>query len=130
VFFYGRLLPEFAPPAMRDVVGRSDFYDEGSVCGLLFNLGEYPGAVFDDRSGQRVYGAVFHLAEDSQVFEVLDRYEGYEPGGLTPGACSFASVITSTSRLGARLNAGSMNTMEVRKMPRSLLVGAIKAQVS
>jgi len=83
VFFYGTLLPEFVPPAMGDVVGRLDFYDGGSVRGLLFNLGEYPGAIFDNRSNQPVYGAVFHLPEDSRLLEVLDRYEGYEPGAHT-----------------------------------------------
>jgi gamma-glutamylcyclotransferase (GGCT)/AIG2-like uncharacterized protein YtfP len=79
VFFYGTLLPEFVPPAMRDLVARLHFYGEGSVRGVMFDLGEYPGAVFDDVSDRRVYGAVFELTEDLRVLEALDHYEGYEP---------------------------------------------------
>ena len=51
--------------------------------GVLFDLGEYPGAVFDDASNKRVYGAVFQLPEDSGVLKALERYEGYEPGAYT-----------------------------------------------
>jgi gamma-glutamylcyclotransferase (GGCT)/AIG2-like uncharacterized protein YtfP len=83
VFFYGTLLPEFVPPAMRDVVAPLHFCGEGSVRGVLFDLGEYPGAVFDEMSDKRVYGAVFQLPVDSGVLEKLDRYEGYEHGGHT-----------------------------------------------
>jgi gamma-glutamylcyclotransferase (GGCT)/AIG2-like uncharacterized protein YtfP len=78
VFFYGTLLPPFVPEAMRDVVGHLRFCGEGSVPGVLYDLGEYPGAVFDATEDKRVFGAVFQLPEEPQVLEVLDRYEGYE----------------------------------------------------
>ena len=79
VFFYGTLLPEFVPDTMRSVLDRLRFSGEGSVCGMLYDLGEYPGAVFDATSDKRVYGAVFELPEDSQVLQALGRYEGYDP---------------------------------------------------
>jgi gamma-glutamylcyclotransferase (GGCT)/AIG2-like uncharacterized protein YtfP len=79
IFFYGTLLLEFVLEAMRDVVGRLLLYGEGSVRGALYDLGDYPGAVFDKASDKRVYGLVFQLPEDSQVLKALDRYEGYEP---------------------------------------------------
>ena len=79
VFFYGTLLPDFVPEAMGDVVARLDFYGEGSAPGMLFDLGEYPGAIFGGSSSKRVFGAVFQLPEDSRTLEALDRYEGYEP---------------------------------------------------
>ena len=79
VFLYGTLLPQFAPEAMRDVVARLHFHGDGSLRGVLYDLGEYPGAVFDATTDRRVDGTVFELPEDPQVVEALDRYEGYEP---------------------------------------------------
>jgi gamma-glutamylcyclotransferase (GGCT)/AIG2-like uncharacterized protein YtfP len=79
VFVYGTLLPRFVPAAMRDVIARLDLYGEGSVRGVLFDLGEYPGAVLDKASDNRVYGRVFQLSQDFPAIEALDRYEGYEP---------------------------------------------------
>ena len=80
VFLYGTLLPQFVPEAMRDVVTRLHFRGDGSLRGMLYDLGDYPGALFDKTSDERVYGAIFELPEDSRVLEELDRYEGYEPG--------------------------------------------------
>jgi gamma-glutamylcyclotransferase (GGCT)/AIG2-like uncharacterized protein YtfP len=79
VFLYGTLLPQFVPETMRDVVARLHFYGDGSLRGVLGNLGEYPGAVFDTTTDMRVDGTVFELREDPQVLDALDRYEGYEP---------------------------------------------------
>ena len=79
VFLYGTLLPQFVPEAMRDVVARLHFHGDGSLRGVLYDLGEYPGAVFDTTTDMRVNGSVFELPEDPQVLEALDRYEGYEP---------------------------------------------------
>jgi gamma-glutamylcyclotransferase (GGCT)/AIG2-like uncharacterized protein YtfP len=78
VFFYGTLLPEHARAAMRSVVARLTFYGKGSVAGVLYDLGEYPGAVLDESSDRRVHGAVFRLAEDAKILVELDRYEGYD----------------------------------------------------
>jgi gamma-glutamylcyclotransferase (GGCT)/AIG2-like uncharacterized protein YtfP len=78
VFFYGTLLPQFVPSTMREVIGGLHFCGEGSARGVLFDLGEYPGAVFDSTTDTRVYGAVFELPDGSRLLEALDRYEGYE----------------------------------------------------
>jgi gamma-glutamylcyclotransferase (GGCT)/AIG2-like uncharacterized protein YtfP len=78
VFFYGTLLPEHAPAAMRRVVARLSFCGEGSVAGVLYDLGEYPGAVLDESSDRRVYGAVFRLPDDANILGEMDRYEGYD----------------------------------------------------
>jgi gamma-glutamylcyclotransferase (GGCT)/AIG2-like uncharacterized protein YtfP len=78
VFLYGTLLPQFVPETMRGVVARLHFRGDGSLRGVLYDLGEYPGAVFDTTTDMRVDGTVFELPEDPQVLEALDRYEGYE----------------------------------------------------
>ena len=83
VFVYGTLLPQYVPAAMRKVVAGLRFYGEGSVRGVLYDLGEYPGAVLDKSSDMRVYGAVFQLPDTWSALPELDRYEGYDPA--SPG---------------------------------------------
>jgi gamma-glutamylcyclotransferase (GGCT)/AIG2-like uncharacterized protein YtfP len=85
VFLYGTLLPQFVPEAMREVVARLHFHGDGSLRGVLYDLGDYPGAVFDTTTDMRVDGTVFELPQDPQVLEALDRYEGYDP---TPHAAN------------------------------------------
>ena len=127
VFLYGTLLPQFVPETMRDVVARLHFHGDGSLRGVLYDLGAYPGAVFDTTTDMRVYGTVFELPEDPQVLEALDRYEGMN---LLPmlRTCSFASSNMSTLRLATRLNAGPMNTMGTRTARWSLPADAMNAQ--
>ena len=67
VFLYGTLLPQFVPETTRDVVLRLHFHGDGSLCGVLYDLGEYPGAAFGATTGMRVDGTVFELPEDPQV---------------------------------------------------------------
>jgi hypothetical protein len=129
VFFYQTLLPPFVPEAIRDVVARLHFHGDGSLCGVLYDLGEYPGAAFGATTGMRVDGTVFELPEDPQVLEALECYEGYEPT-LMLRTCSFASSSASTSRLATRLNAGPTNTMGTRTARWSMLADAMNAQVN
>jgi len=100
VFFYGTLLPQHTPPAMRSVVARLRLLGEGSVRGVLYDFGEYPGAVLDDSSDQRIYGAVF-VPEGPRILDDLDRYEGYDP--VCPGSCLFVR-----RRRPVELSAGGM----------------------
>ena len=87
VFFYGTLLPQNVPAAMRGVVDRLHWLGEGSVRGMLFDFGNYPGAVLDDSCEQRVYGAVFELPKGPRILDELDRYEGYD--AASPSSCLF-----------------------------------------
>jgi gamma-glutamylcyclotransferase (GGCT)/AIG2-like uncharacterized protein YtfP len=63
VFLYGTLLPQFVPETMRDVVARLHFHGDGSLRGVLYDLGEYPGVVFEITTDMRVDGTVFELPE-------------------------------------------------------------------
>lgn len=47
--------------------------------GRVFDLGEYPGAVFDPLATSRVQGRVFEMPSDAQFLAQLDRYEEYSP---------------------------------------------------
>jgi gamma-glutamylcyclotransferase (GGCT)/AIG2-like uncharacterized protein YtfP len=82
LFVYGTLRPEEAPEEIRAVVARLRPAGEGTVPGIIFDLGEYPGAVIDPGSGQRIHGMVFELPADESVFGPMDGYEGFSPEDL------------------------------------------------
>ena len=77
-FFYGTLIPEFAPEHMREVLAGFKFLGEGSLPGTLYDFGSYPGAVFDNSSPSSVFGLVYEAASDDLLLAELDRYEGYD----------------------------------------------------
>ena len=79
LFTYGTLLPQHAPDEVKSVVTKLTPCGEGSISGVLFDLGEYPGAVFDNSSDTRVFGTVFRLPDEVNIISELDRYEGFDP---------------------------------------------------
>jgi gamma-glutamylcyclotransferase (GGCT)/AIG2-like uncharacterized protein YtfP len=83
LFVYGTLQPELAPPPLRSRLARLRRIGAGSVPGRLYDLGRYPGAVFDAAVNQSVSGEVFELS-DASLLRKLDAYEGFDaadPGG-------------------------------------------------
>jgi len=54
----------------------------GRFPGLLYNLGAYPGAVYDSQTDQFVYGEVYQLNEPAQLLAELDQYEGVSAGAV------------------------------------------------
>ena len=83
-FFYGTLIPQFAPPHLRDILAGFHFIGEGSLRGTIYDFGNYPGAVFDESSQSRVFGRVYQAPCDDMLLAELDRYEGYDQ--LSPEA--------------------------------------------
>jgi gamma-glutamylcyclotransferase (GGCT)/AIG2-like uncharacterized protein YtfP len=79
VFAYGTLQPGLAPREIAPVVETLRPIGEGFAFGRLYDLGEYPAAVLDATSSQRVFGTVFELPDDSNVLRQLDAYEGFIP---------------------------------------------------
>jgi gamma-glutamylcyclotransferase (GGCT)/AIG2-like uncharacterized protein YtfP len=78
-FFYGTLIPEFAPLHLRDKLAELQFVADGSAHGTLYDLGAYPGAVFDETSPTIVFGRIFQAPAADRILAALDRYEGYDP---------------------------------------------------
>jgi gamma-glutamylcyclotransferase (GGCT)/AIG2-like uncharacterized protein YtfP len=76
LFVYGTLLPGYAPPAVAAILRRLRPIGAGSVRGRLYDLGRFPGAVLNDRSGCLVHGRLFRLPGDRRTLEALDAYEG------------------------------------------------------
>jgi gamma-glutamylcyclotransferase (GGCT)/AIG2-like uncharacterized protein YtfP len=85
LFIYGTLFPEFAPAEVRPLVKRLKKVGDGSIRGSMYNLGDYPGAVQDNRS-HRVFGSVYQVP-NLAVLRRLDLYEGFNP--LRPTSSTF-----------------------------------------
>jgi gamma-glutamylcyclotransferase (GGCT)/AIG2-like uncharacterized protein YtfP len=79
LFVYGTLLPAQTPPELQELTRRLRFVSAGSMPGQLYDLGQYPGAVFDANSSSRVLGQVFELPDDPRLLAQLDEYEGCLP---------------------------------------------------
>lgn len=81
LFSYGTLLPGLAPPEIAALVRQLHPMGTGSVKGVLYDFGRYPGAILS-ASGGGIFGQVWRLPEDPGVLHALDRYEEFDPANL------------------------------------------------
>ena len=79
LFAYGTLQPDHTPGEIAHAVGKLEPVGKGSVRGVLYDLGEYPGAVLRPSSRKKIFGTVFRLSGDPNVLRELDEYEGFDP---------------------------------------------------
>lgn len=79
LFVYGSLMNDIDSKIARFLKANSSFLGEATMPGHLYDLGRYPGAVFDAQADSSVVGHVFQLADAEAVLPVLDRYEGVHP---------------------------------------------------
>jgi len=79
LFSYGTLQPGHAPAEIMHAVDKLRSVGKGSIRGLLYDLGDYPGAVLSSDSKRTISGSVFQLAEDESLLSQLDEYEGFDP---------------------------------------------------
>lgn len=80
IFVYGTLRRGFNLPVTKALEAGSMVLDEIFVPGYLFDLGEYPGMVYDTNSSQTVFGELLFLT-DINILPLLDQYEGI---GISP----------------------------------------------
>jgi gamma-glutamylcyclotransferase (GGCT)/AIG2-like uncharacterized protein YtfP len=76
LFVYGTLLNtenEFGAYLLMN----STFYSYTKFRGKLFDIGGYPGAIFQGDADGFVYGRVFLLNDPREVLKILDDYEGF-----------------------------------------------------
>lgn len=92
VFVYGTLMRGF--PLHHLIDGRCEFVGDGTARGRLLDLGEYPGAVPDERG--TVHGEVYRFSSLA-LLSALDRAEDYDP---TADARSLYLRRPTTVRLG------------------------------
>jgi len=84
-FFYGTLIPEYAPEHLREVLAGFHSLGEGWLRGTLYDFGNYPGAIFEDSAPSQVFGRVYMGSSDDLLLAELDRYEGYDQLSPTKG---------------------------------------------
>jgi gamma-glutamylcyclotransferase (GGCT)/AIG2-like uncharacterized protein YtfP len=79
LFTYGTLQPDDAPDEIASTLAQLRPVGKGFVHGVLYDLGDYPGAVLDPYSKRRISGTVFRLSRDANVLRKLDDYEEFDP---------------------------------------------------
>jgi len=77
LFSYGTLLPEHAPGEIAGAVSQLRAFAKGTVTGVLYDLGDYPGAVLDPASDKKILGTVFRIPSNATFLDKLDEYEGF-----------------------------------------------------
>jgi len=95
-FFYGTLIPEYAPEHLREVLAGFHLLGEGWLPGTLYDFGNYPGAVFDDSSPANVVGRVYMGSSDDLLLAELDRFEGYDQ--LSPAEGEYSRKRRNVTR--------------------------------
>jgi gamma-glutamylcyclotransferase (GGCT)/AIG2-like uncharacterized protein YtfP len=82
LFAYGTLHPKLAPPCVANAVRQLRLVGRGTARGVLYDLGEYPGAKFDAASPSLIHGLVYRLPQSLTAAAVvlghLDEYESIE----------------------------------------------------
>jgi gamma-glutamylcyclotransferase (GGCT)/AIG2-like uncharacterized protein YtfP len=79
LFAYGTLQPGCAPAKMAHLAAKLRPVGKGSVRGVLYDLGRYPGAAPDADATTKIAGTVMELPDDADFLARLDAYEGYDP---------------------------------------------------
>lgn len=76
LFVYGTLMQGFSNPFSKKLKQKSTWRGKGSFLGQLFDLGSYPGAVYQPGATTHVQGEVWELTDFEKTIVSLDRYEG------------------------------------------------------
>ena len=91
LFAYGTLQLEHAPQEILPLLAGLDYIGDASVRGMLYDLGDYPGAVLDPSSDFKVFGKVFEILDTASTLPELDRYEEFDP--QAPSDSLFVRVL-------------------------------------
>lgn len=96
LFVYGTLRKEFGLPLLKQIEQNLVWVGCGTVKGLLYDLGPYPGAV-ERATRQIIDGEVYVVEQPETVFKVLDEYEGekFRRGTTNVGMKTGDSIIAS-----------------------------------
>jgi len=85
LFVYGTLRPVFDNSFSLYLRQRSHYVGDGSFSGQLYDLGSYPGAIYQKNSPTSVFGTVYDISKNNEtVLTYLDYYEGVGPEFESP----------------------------------------------
>ena len=83
LFVYGTLMHTFDTSITRFLKEKSHYISHGYTNGLLYDLGSFPGMVYDPSASTTVKGDVFLLKAADEVLSFLDYYEGINADTIT-----------------------------------------------
>lgn len=75
LFVYGSLMGGIQSPIATYLKSNSTFLGEGFVYGQLFDIGQYPGLIYNPALESRVVGHIFQLNNPAEMMPQLDYYE-------------------------------------------------------
>lgn len=75
LFVYGSLMKGLQTPMSQLLNDTSKFLGEGKMPGVMYDLGYYPGAVYQKNSDAYIYGHIFELYNMKTIISQLDKYE-------------------------------------------------------
>ena len=78
IFVYGTLMSEFNNPMAQLLRKTSVFIGKGYFNGLIFDLGNFPGAIYVAKEKNKVHGEIYQTDTISNVLKTLDKYEGID----------------------------------------------------
>jgi gamma-glutamylcyclotransferase (GGCT)/AIG2-like uncharacterized protein YtfP len=82
---YGTLRPSCHNPYALFLRQHSHYIGEGVFPGLLINLGNYPGAIYQSDAQTVVHSSVYNIHQHrQQILSYLDEYEGIGEGFSQP----------------------------------------------
>lgn len=76
LFVYGTLLTGLENQFAHYLQNHSKYVGKGYFFGHLYDVGHYPGAIYDPESEEKVEGDIILLNNDKEILSVLDAYEG------------------------------------------------------
>lgn len=103
VFVYGTLMRNFLNPVADELAAMSQFVATATVPGKLFDIGDYPGAVFNPTDTSHISGEVL-LVVDQRLWPLLDEYEGCTENDPMPHEYQ-RIVVDATLDTGATIKA-------------------------
>lgn len=75
LFVYGSLLRQCRDSKNYLLADYSDYVSDGYMCGQLYALDGYPGAVVSKHSADQVFGELYAIRAAQALFTRLDDYE-------------------------------------------------------
>jgi len=84
LFIYGTLLSGIGHP-MHDVLARYTApLGAGHINGKLYDVSDYPALVLSNNTSKLVWGEIYQIQDEAELFKYLDEYEGCAPHSRKP----------------------------------------------
>jgi gamma-glutamylcyclotransferase (GGCT)/AIG2-like uncharacterized protein YtfP len=119
LFVYGTLRFEYPNPLAFKLKSQAIFIDKATAPGILYDLGWYPGAVFDADARTRVVGEAYTLGNAERLMAQLDNYEAIPE----PNQRFRRVVIKVRLERGGTVEAWTYETIELPAAKRPIASG-------